>query len=117
MTDPASVLRRTVDDFISTQITTFHQSKPLTELELADLRARSEKTGAFFKTVHVILVSIFTLMVTAPGLGQSSNQEPTIGELQKQLEDMRSQMVKMQNRIADLEAARGIAATNSTTDP
>jgi len=30
---------------------------------------------------------------------------------------MRSQMVKMQNRITELEAARGIAATSSSTDP
>ena len=65
----------------------------------------------------VILVSIFTLIVTAAGLAQVSKQEPTIGELQKQLEEMRSQMVKMQNRIAELEAARGIAATSSSTDP
>jgi len=30
---------------------------------------------------------------------------------------MRSQMAKMQNRIKELEAARGFAATNSSTDP
>ena len=41
----------------------------------------------------------------ADALAQSSKQKPTIGELQKQLEEMRSQMVKMQNRIAELEAA------------
>jgi hypothetical protein len=66
---------------------------------------------------RLILVSIFTIIVTAEGLAQSSKQEPAIGELQKQLEEMRSQMVKMQNRIAELEAARGIAATSSSTDP
>jgi hypothetical protein len=65
---------------------------------------------------RLILISIFTLIFTAVGLAQTSNQEPTIGELQKQLEDMRSQMVKMQNRIAELEAARGTAATSSSTD-
>ena len=57
------------------------------------------------------------MIVTPAGLSQASNQEPTIGELQKQLEEMRSQMVKMQNRLAGLEADRGMAATGSSTDP
>lgn len=48
---------------------------------------------------------------------QSSKQEPTIVELQKQIEEMRSQMATMQNRIGELEAARGVVATSSTTDP
>jgi hypothetical protein len=65
----------------------------------------------------IILVSILTITVTAEGLAQSSKQEPTIGELQRQLDEMRSQMAKMQNRIAELEAAKGIAATDSSTDP
>jgi len=60
---------------------------------------------------------MFTLMVTAAGLAQASNQASTIGELQKQLDQMRSQITKMQNRIEQLEAARGIAATSSDTDP
>src|SRR5215471_14188179 len=64
-----------------------------------------------------ILVSIFTLIVPAAGLAQVPTQEPTTAELQRQLEEMRSQMVKMQNRIADLEASRGIAATSSSTGP
>ena len=37
-------------------------------------------------------------------------------ELQKQLDEMRSQMMKMQNRISELEAARGSAVTSSATD-
>ena len=52
----------------------------------------------------ILLASIFTVVVTAEALAQSSKQKPIIGELQKQLEEMRSQMVKMQNRIAELEA-------------
>ena len=48
---------------------------------------------------------------------QSSKQEPTIVELQKQMEEMRSQMVTMQGRIEELEATRGITATNSGADP
>src|SRR5215831_8893019 len=65
----------------------------------------------------IILGSIFTLMATAGGLGQTSNHEPTTVELQKQLDEMRSQMVKMQNRITELEASRGIAEKNSSIDP
>ena len=61
----------------------------------------------------IIFVSILTIIVTAEGLAQSSEQEPTIGELQRQLDEMRSQMAKMQNRIAELEAAKGIAATRA----
>src|SRR5215469_1376440 len=64
-----------------------------------------------------ILVGIFAILVTTGAFAQSSTSEPTIGELQKQLEEMRSEMVKMQNRIAELEAARGRAGTNSNSDP
>jgi hypothetical protein len=117
MTDPASVLRRKVDDFIQKQITIFHHSRPLTELEPADFHARSGKPRALFKSVHVILVSIFTLVITASGMAQAYNQEPTMCELQRQLDEMHSQMVKMQNRIAELEAAKGIAGTSSSADP
>jgi hypothetical protein len=66
---------------------------------------------------QLISVSLLTLIATAAALGQTSNQEPIISDLQKQLDEMRSQMAKMQNRIADLEAARGIASTRSSTDP
>ncbi len=62
--------------------------------------------------LKTILVTIVAVLVTAVGLAQSPLQEPTIGELQKQLEEMRSQMAKMQDRIAELEAAKGIAATS-----
>ena len=65
----------------------------------------------------IILLSICTLLVTARGLAQASTQDSTIRQLQRQLDEMRSQMVKMENRITELEAARGIAATSSGTDP
>jgi hypothetical protein len=65
---------------------------------------------------RVILLTI-TLIATVTALAQTSNQGATIDELQRQLNEMRSQMVKMQNRITELEAARGIAGTNSSTDP
>jgi uncharacterized coiled-coil protein SlyX len=64
----------------------------------------------------LILVS-YILVVTAAGVAQTSNQESTIGELQKQLDEMRSQMVKMQNRIAELEAVRETQAPTSSADP
>jgi len=64
-----------------------------------------------------MLIGVLTLIASAAGLAQTSNQEPTTGELQRQLDEMRSQMVKMQNRISQLEAAKGIAATGSSTDP
>jgi hypothetical protein len=65
----------------------------------------------------IILVGIFTILVAAEGFAQSSQQEPTNAELQKQLDEMRAQMVKMQNRIAELEAAKASAASASSTDP
>ena len=64
----------------------------------------------------VILVAAFTFVVTAEGVAQTSNQEPTISDLQKQLAEMRSQIARMQNRIEELEAARGIAPASSNTD-
>jgi hypothetical protein len=53
MTDPAPVLRREVDALIQTQITILNQAGPLTQLELADLRARSEKIRALFKAMDL----------------------------------------------------------------
>jgi len=64
-----------------------------------------------------MLVTISILILTGAGVAQTSKQESTIGELQKELDDMRSQMVKMQNRIAELEAARGTTSTSRTDDP
>lgn len=53
MTDPAPVLRREVYALIQTQITTLKQAKPLTELELADFHARSEKIRALLQTIDL----------------------------------------------------------------
>lgn len=65
----------------------------------------------------IILAGIFALMVTAEALGQSPNQGSTTGELQKlqnQLEEMRSQMAKMQNRITELDATKENAPTSGS---
>jgi hypothetical protein len=64
-----------------------------------------------------MLVCSFTVVIAAGALAQTFNQEPTTGELQKQLDEMRSQMIKMQNRITELEALRGVATTGPHTDP
>jgi hypothetical protein len=75
------------------------------------------KETHWFVVIRLILVvSVLAIVATAKGLAQSSKQELTIGELQKQLEEMRSQMANMQNRIVELEAARGIAPTDSSAD-
>src|ERR1700746_2353118 len=60
---------------------------------------------------RIFLSVIFPLLALPRGaLSQSSNQDSTIAELQRQLEEMRSQMAKMQNRITELEDAKGSAA-------
>ena len=53
MTDPASVLRRELDVLIQTQITIFNQARPLTDVELADFRACSQKIRALFKVMDL----------------------------------------------------------------
>jgi hypothetical protein len=65
---------------------------------------------------RVISISILILTASTAGLAQAFNQDSTTGDLQRQLDELRSRMVEMQNRIAELEAGRGIAARNST-DP
>jgi hypothetical protein len=66
---------------------------------------------------RVISVSILMLIATAGSVAQTDNQDPTITDLQRQIQEMRLQMAKMQNRIEELETTRGIAATNSGPDP
>src|SRR5262249_53602094 len=65
---------------------------------------------------RIILTAMLTLVITAEVEAQSSNQDASISALQRQLEEMRLQMARMQNRIADLEVAKGIAATTSSAD-
>jgi hypothetical protein len=66
---------------------------------------------------RVISVSILMLIATAGSVAQTDNQDPTLTDLQRQIQEMRLQMAKMQNRIEELETTRGIAATNSGPDP
>jgi hypothetical protein len=57
----------------------------------------------------IVFVIILTTMVNAESLAQSSQPQPSVGELQKQLEELRSQIAAMQGRITELEAARGVS--------
>jgi peptidoglycan hydrolase CwlO-like protein len=54
---------------------------------------------------RLILVALLTSVATAAALAQTSNQEPTIRELQKQLDEMRSQMAKIENSIQQPETS------------
>src|SRR5262249_61933978 len=83
----------------------------------ADSYASSWGTDSGTRFRRVILVGIFTLIVTAAGLAQSPSKEPPTGELERQLDEMRSQTVKKQNRNAEMEGARGNTEPHSTTDP
>jgi hypothetical protein len=66
---------------------------------------------------RAILGSILMFLTAGGSLAQTANLDPTITDLQRQIQEMRSQMAKMQNRIAELETTRGIATTNSSPDP
>jgi len=57
------------------------------------------------------------LITTGGSVAQTANQDPRVTDLQRQIQEMRSQMAKMQNRIAELETTRGIATANSSPDP
>jgi hypothetical protein len=63
----------------------------------------------------VILIVSVIMMVTAEAFAQSSEPDLTVSELQKQLTEMRSQMVAMQNRLATVEAVTGNPETCSIT--
>jgi hypothetical protein len=65
---------------------------------------------------RVILVSIVILLATGGSVAQNTNDGPAISDLQRQIEGMRLQMGKMQERISELEAARGNATTSSSKD-
>src|SRR4029453_17801244 len=64
----------------------------------------------------IILATSILMTVATEGFAQPTEQAPTVRELLSQLEEMRSQMVTMQNRIATLEAATGIPGVRSQPD-
>jgi hypothetical protein len=65
---------------------------------------------------RIILATSVLMIVAADGFAQPAGQDPTILELLKQVADMRSQIVTMQDRIATLEAAKGIPEVHSQPD-
>ena len=62
----------------------------------------------------ILAVLLSSIVTTA--WAQSANPDAAIGELQKQLDDMRSQMVAIQDRITELKEARVASASSSSTD-
>jgi hypothetical protein len=88
--------------------------------QLAIPRGWPVGSGKFAGTIvsrRVILGSILMFLTAGGSVAQTANQDPTITDLQRQIQEIRSQMVKMQNRIAELETTRGIASTSSGPDP
>src|SRR5262245_50847550 len=61
---------------------------------------------------RIVLASTFLMVASAEAAAQS----PTLDELKKRLEDMRSQIVAMQSRIAELEAAAAPASQQRTDE-
>jgi hypothetical protein len=73
------------------------------------------ENGTFMRR---IFLSAIVALLTLPRvtLSQSSSKDPAIAELQRQLQEMRSQMEKMQNRITELEAPKESPATKPLPD-
>src|SRR5262249_30326207 len=59
----------------------------------------------------------FTLIATVAGLAQTANQNSTLRDLQRQLDEMRSQMGKKQKRNAELEGTKGGTKKKTNTHP
>jgi hypothetical protein len=62
---------------------------------------------------QVVLTGLLVVLVQTGALAQSSAQEPSLSDLQRQLQEMRSQMNRVQSRIDELEKAEA----NSGTSP
>ena len=71
------------------------------------------------------LLSLFASLALAVAVAQTSAQDgevaatsaPEVKELQKQLEEMRLQMIRLQTRLTDLEASNPVAGTNASIAP
>ena len=64
---------------------------------------------------NVLLAGLLALLIPVGASAQSSAQEPSVTDLQKQLQEMRTLMDKMQNRINELEKDKSNARANPTT--
>ena len=64
---------------------------------------------------NFVMPVLMALLIPMGVIAQSSAQEPSVTDLQKQLQEMRSVMDKMQNRIVELEKDKSNAGANPTT--
>jgi DcaP outer membrane protein len=67
------------------------------------------------KRVAIVLTGLLALLAPAGTLAQGPAREPDTSDLQRQLQEMRSQMNRMQSRIDELERAQANSGTNSRT--
>lgn len=69
------------------------------------------------KTVLIGILALLIPVGAAAQTSQTSTQEAPVTDLQKQLQEMRSQINKMQGRIDELETAKANAGTNPGGQP
>ena len=60
----------------------------------------------------ILLTGLLALLIPVGVMAQSTTQDPDVNDLRKQLEEMRSQMAAMQNRIEQMEKAKAGENTN-----
>src|SRR5262249_52637480 len=75
------------------------------------------RTGGFMLTTRImvrriVLACAFVMVARVDVVAQSA----TVGELEKRLEEMQSQIVRLRDRVAELEAATRTTATTATTE-
>jgi hypothetical protein len=67
--------------------------------------------------IRIAVLSIVPLLVPAALVAQTPEQAPTASELQKQLEEMRTQMNKLQKRIDEVEAKKPAESASGALPP
>ncbi|HET8924112.1 MAG TPA: DcaP family trimeric outer membrane transporter [Candidatus Acidoferrum sp.] len=65
----------------------------------------------------IVLIGILTLFIPVGALAQTATQEPPATDLQKQLQEMRLEVIKLQTRLADLEASKPVDGTKAAVAP
>jgi hypothetical protein len=64
------------------------------------------------KSAAIVLTGLLALLAPAAALAQGPAREPDVSDLQRQLQEMRSQVNRMQSRIEELERAQANSGTN-----
>ena len=64
------------------------------------------------KSAAIVLTGLLALLAPAAALAQAPAREPDVSDLQRQLQEMRSQVNRMQSRIEELERAQANSGTN-----